>query len=185
MINDIWRQQVESLLAALKNGGAPLTKEALLELLGPDLYARFWEAQLEAEDEDRARFEEVKNAGVPAPVKGYLAIRESALQALKKLRQLQKRQAAQTALKQKHIAEIVKFARERLAELSDQDRAFLWPAELVRDEPAERLPPRLPLHLVGDPYRKSPDVRAQIAILEAALAAEAQQSDPNNPDSGA
>lgn len=182
MMNDIWRQQVESLLAALKNGAEPLANDALLELLGADLYARFWEAQLGAEDEDQARFEAVKKAGVPASLKGYLATRESALQALKKLRQLQKRQAAQAALKQKHIDYIVGFAWERLAGLSNHDRAFLWPDEIVREEPAERLPPLLPLHLVGAPHRQSSEVRAQIAILEGALSAE---PDPNNPDSGA
>ncbi|RDE09516.1 hypothetical protein [Pelagibacterium lacus] len=175
MTNDLWRQQVESLLITLKNGGNPLANDALLELLGPDLYARFWETQLEAEDEDIARFDAVNKAGLPGPVKGYLSTRESALTALKKLRQLQKRQAAQTALKRKHIDEIVKMARKALERLSDHDRAFLWLDEIVRDEPAERLPPLLPLHLVGDPYRQPFEVRAQIAILEAALAAEAQK----------
>ena len=176
MINHIWRQQVQSLRVALQNGALPLTKEVLLELVGQGLYNQFWQAQFEAEDEDEARYQEVKAAGVPKTVKGYLSNRDWLKKALADRHKLEKRHALQLARKQALIDDLIKSARDGYAALSDDDKAYLWP--LGRDpqgELAEGIPGPLPGHLVGDPNKPEAEVRAQIAILEAALAADAQQ----------
>ncbi|WMT87041.1 hypothetical protein NO932_00105 [Pelagibacterium sp. 26DY04] len=183
MTNNLWRQQVETLLTSLKNGGFPLANDVLIELVGKDLYEQFWHAQFDAEDDDDAFAAEMLKAGVPATLNVYLSNRVSAQREAKKLEQLRKRQAAKLALKQRHVDSIVEAAHRAFAGLSENDRGFLWPTELVTGRtPADRLPGLVPAHLVGNAFKQSPQVRAQITILEKALAAYSDHNpDPHQP----